>query len=71
MWGYVVKNHPNIKTQQTQIRNQIKAAQEEMIKRREGLVKEAEKLKEFKEAHQNSTRFKSDCCEKNPAQVWT
>lgn len=47
--GYVVKNHPNIKQQQTQIRNLIKAAQDEMIKRREALVKEAEKLKEFKE----------------------
>lgn len=47
--GYIVKNHPSIKQQQTAMRNQVKATQEELIKRRDVLVKDAEKLKDLRE----------------------
>ncbi len=47
--GFIVKNHPTIRQQQTAIKDQVKVTQEELVKRREALVKEAEKLKEFKE----------------------
>jgi len=47
--GYIVKNHPSIKQQQTAMRNQVKATQEELIKRRDVLVKDAEKLHDLRE----------------------
>ncbi len=47
--GHIVKNHPTIKAQQTQIRDQVKAAQEDLLKRRQAIVTEAEKLKSFTE----------------------
>ena len=47
--GFIVKNHPTIKQQQTKIRDQVKAAQEDLVKRRENLVKDAEQLKDLKE----------------------
>jgi Skp family chaperone for outer membrane proteins len=47
--GFIVKNHPSVKQQQTMIRNQVKATQEELVKRRDAWVKEAEKLKDLRE----------------------
>ncbi|MDZ4849105.1 MAG: OmpH family outer membrane protein [Pirellulaceae bacterium] len=47
--GYIVKKHPTIKQQQTAIRDQVKVAQDELVKRREALVKDAEQLKAFRE----------------------
>ncbi len=47
--GFIVKNHPTIKTQQNAIRERVKAAQEELGKRRQNLITEAEKLKSFNE----------------------
>jgi Skp family chaperone for outer membrane proteins len=47
--GMIVKNHPTIKLQQQQIREQVKVAQEELNKRRQAIVTEAEQLKMLNE----------------------
>ncbi len=47
--GLIVKNHPTIKLQQQQIREQVKVAQEDLNKRRQAIVTEAEQLKMLNE----------------------
>lgn len=55
--GMIVKNHPSIKAQQTQIREQVKTAQEDLVKRRQAIVAEAEKLKSFAEGSQEFSQL--------------
>jgi Skp family chaperone for outer membrane proteins len=47
--GFIVKNHPTMKTQQAGFRDQVKNAQDELVKRKQSIVAEAEKLKSYTE----------------------
>jgi Skp family chaperone for outer membrane proteins len=47
--GMIVKKHPTIKAQQQKIHEQVKLAQEELNKRRQAIIAEAEQLKALNE----------------------
>ncbi len=47
--GMIVKKHPTIKAQQQKIHEQVKVAQEELNKRRQAIIAEAEQLKVLNE----------------------